>query len=75
MSQMSLMGWGVKAKPRRWKAYIFTMDIPRLMLPGLVEAGPFRRGDMVSEGALPLDVWRVLLQNGAVEVYVFTEGV
>ena len=69
MPQASLLGW-VRERKRPGKApshaYLFMMDIPRIMLPDLSQAGPFRRGDLVSENMLPQEVWQVLLRHGAV---------
>jgi len=73
MRQASILGWlkEKKSKPKKMPkvAYFFQVDIPEIMLPDLKTAGPFRKNDLVSEGALPEEVWRVLLERGAVRPY------
>jgi len=69
--QASILGWVKESKPKKRAkvAYFFQMDIPEIMLPDLKTAGPFRKNDLVSEGALPKEVWKVLLVRGAVKPY------
>ena len=69
MRQVSILGWLKEKKPFQSVAYLFEMDIPEFMLPDLKTAGPFRKGDLVSEGVLPQEVWKVLLVRGAVKKY------
>jgi len=69
MSQTSLLAF-VKYKPRKKVvAYRFLMDIPEIMGPNLERYGPFKKGDLVSEGALPKQIWVVLMKRGAVKPY------
>ena len=69
MSQTSLLAF-VKYKPRRKAvAYRFLIDIPEIMGPNLERYGPFKKGDLVSEGALPREIWAVLMKRGAVKPY------
>ncbi len=71
MPQASLLAY-VKYKPRRKiAAYRFLMDIPEILDEELNRYGPFRKGDLVSEGALPASIWAVLLKRGAVKPYYF----
>ena len=67
MRQASILGWVREKKPPQSVAYRFLMDIPEFVLPNLKTAGPFHKGDLVSKGALPDEVWKVLLMRGAVE--------
>ena len=69
--QTSILGWVKESKPKKSPkvAYFFQMDIPEIMLPDLKTAGPFKKKDLVSEGALPEEVWKVLLVRGAVKPY------
>ena len=69
MRQASILTWIKEKRPPRGLAYLFKRDIPEFMLPDLKTAGPFKKGDLVSEGALPKEVWRVLLKRGAVRRY------
>ncbi|GEM_PF-6001437 len=73
MRQASILTWikEKKSKPKKSPkvAYFFQMDIPEIMLPNLKTAGPFKKNDLVSEGVLPKEVWRVLLTRGAVRPY------
>jgi len=69
MRQASILTWIREKRPPRSVAYFFEMNIPEIMLPDLKTAGPFRKKDLVSEGALPEEVWRVLLARGAVKPY------
>jgi len=70
MRQTSILGWVKEKRPPRSVAYFFEMAFPEgIMLPNLETAGPFKKGDLVSEGALPDEVWRVLLARGAVRRY------
>ena len=74
MRQASILGWlkEKKSKPKKRPkvAYFFEMAFPEgIMLPDLKTAGPFKKGDLVSEGALPEEVWRVLLKRRAVRRY------
>ena len=70
MRQTSILGWVKEKRPSRGVAYFFEMAFPEgIMLPDLKTAGPFKKGDLVSEGALPKEVWRVLLKRGAVRRY------
>ena len=69
MRQVSILGWLKEKKPPQSVAYRFLVDIPEFMLPNLKTAGPFHREDLVSEGVLPQEVWKVLLVRGAVRPY------
>ena len=70
MRQASILGWVKEKKSPRSVAYFFERAFPEgIMLPDLKTAGPFKKGDLVSEGALPKEVWRVLLKRGAVRRY------
>jgi len=69
MRQASLLGWLKEKKPPQSVAYRFLVDIPEFMLPDGGTAGPFHKGDLVSKGALPDGVWKVLLVRGAVKPY------
>lgn len=69
MNQASLLAF-VKVKKTRKKeilAFRFLVDIPSILGPDLKTYGGFKKGDLVSEGALPKEIWRVLLERGAVE--------
>jgi len=66
MRQASILGWVKEKKPPQSVAYLFEMDIPEFMLPDGGTAGPFHKGDLVSEGVLPQEVWKVLLRRGVV---------
>lgn len=69
MRQASILSW-VKERPKRKRivAYRFLIDIPRILDSELNEYGPFRKGwDLVSAGALPGELWDVLLKRGAVK--------
>lgn len=69
MPQTSLLAF-VKYKPQKKAvAYRFTRDIPEFMGPNLERYGPFKKGDLVSEGALPKEIWAVLMKRGAVKPY------
>ena len=69
MPQTSILAF-VKAKKRKKAAaYIFKRDIPEIMGLDLERYGPFRKGDLVSEGALPNELWNVLMRRGAVRPY------
>lgn len=85
MTQASLLGWvKAKGKPAKvqklnksnlterevpaW-AYRFLQDFLEGIMTPSGPAGPFRKGDLVSQNALPPAVWGVLLQRGAVEPY------
>jgi len=70
MRQTSILGWVKEKRSPRSVVYFFEMAFPEgIMLPDLKTAGPFKKGDLVSEGALPKEVWRVLLVRGAVRPY------
>jgi len=69
MRQASILGWlAEEEEPREVPkhVYLFLADIPEIMLPDLRTAGPFARGDMLTENMLPDEVWRVLLRRGVV---------
>lgn len=69
MVQTSLLGWVVEKKRKEKEVrhvYLFLRDLPQIMLPDLSTAGPFKRGDLVTEGMMPQEVWRVLLRRGVV---------
>ena len=72
MRQTSLMGWVKEPRPKRkfTGMYFFETDVPEFLLPTSGTAGPFRKGDLVSEGELPTEVWNVLLRRGVVKPYV-----
>ena len=67
--QTSLFAFIKTPKRRKVAAYRFLCDVPEFMLPNHETAGPFRKGDLVSEGVLPARIWRVLLKRGAVKPY------
>jgi len=70
MRQTSILGWVKEKKSPRSVAYFFERAFPEgIMLPDLKTAGPFKKNDLVSEGALPEEVWKVLLKRGAVRPY------
>ena len=69
MTQTSLFAFIKTPKRRRVATYRFLEDVPEFMISSNETAGPFRKGDLVSEGTLPAGVWRVLLKRGAVKPY------
>lgn len=76
MRQASILGWVQEKKVQKKKpdlpryAYRFLIDLPEgLILPGEKVFPPVRKGDLVSQNALPPGVWKVLLARGAVEPY------
>ena len=67
--QTSLFAFIKTPKRRKVAAYCFLEDVPEFMISSNESAGPFRKGDLVSEGALPTRIWRVLLKRGVVKPY------
>ena len=69
MPQTSILSFVKVKKRKKAAAYLFKRDIPVFMGPNLERYGPFRKGDLVSEGALPNELWNVLMKRGAVKPY------
>jgi len=69
MPQTSILSFVKVKKRKKVTVYLFKRDIPKIIGPNLERYGPFRKGDLVSKGALPEEVWRVLLVRGAVRPY------
>jgi len=46
--------------------YIFNINIPRILGPDMKGYGPFKKGDMINEEAIPKEVLDVLLYHRAV---------
>ena len=69
MPQTSILAFVKVKKRKKATVYLFLMDIPKIMGPNLERYGPFRKGDLVSEGALPNELWNVLMKRGAVRPY------
>ena len=69
MPRTSLLAFVKVRKRKKVAAYLFKRDIPEIMGPDLERYGPFRKGDLVSEGALPNELWNVLMRRGAVRSY------
>lgn len=68
MTQTDLTAF-LKMKRKKIVMYRFVKDVPPFLDEELREYGPFRRGDLVSEGALPKHVVEVLLKRGIVVPY------
>jgi len=66
--QATLLEWA-KKKKKEIKMYRFLMDFPEGIMTPRGPAGPFKKGDIVSESVMHEKVWQVLLVRGAVEVY------
>ena len=69
MPQTSILSFLKVKNRKKAAAYLFKRDIPEIMGPDLERYGPFRKGDLVSEGELPTEVWNVLMRRGAVRPY------
>jgi len=69
MPQTSILDFVKVRKRKKAAAYLFKRDIPKIMGPNLECYGPFRKGDLVSDGALPKEIWAVLVKRGAVRPY------
>ena len=69
MPQTSILSFVKVRKRKKAVAYLFKRDIPKIMGPNLERYGPFRKGDLVSDGALPKEIWAVLVKRGAVRPY------
>ena len=69
MPQTSLLAFVKVKKRKKAAAYLFKRDIPEIMGPDLERYGPFKKGDLVSEGALPKQICAVLMKRGAVRPY------
>lgn len=74
-TQTDLSNWVRVKRPKNKSkapkhAYRLLIDLSEgLMLPDGKTFPPIKRGDIISENALPDAVWSVLLSRGAVEHY------
>lgn len=55
-----------KRKRRPTRMYRFEMTFKEGLMTPKGPSAPFHKGDIVSEGALPRKMWRVLVERGAV---------
>jgi len=51
------------------KMYMIMDDIPRVLAPNMTEYGPYRKTDLVTEGAIHPDILKVLKHHGLVKEY------
>jgi len=69
MPQTSILSFVKVRKRKKATVYLFLMDIPKILGPEGMYYGSFRKGDLVPEGALPEEIWAVLMKRGAVRPY------